>query len=227
MSTVMPRCRNWVGSGWLVVSSRIAAVAASCGAVSGLSDDRGTLGRPVSAPWCSRHGRSSSRPHRSPGRPDPHGASHHQVRVLRRWGRPGSVSAGLHPRRCTGVDRYRLAKLRWLDVHWSGHPPHGISPLRDLVHVDVKKLGKIPAAEAGECSVTPSAGTTLVPIAAAHQQQVPQSAAGLSLLAYRLDAHSRLAYSELLADERKETAAAFWLRANTGSRTAASRCETC
>lgn len=30
-----------------------------------------------------------------------------------------------------------------------------------------------------------------------------------------IDGHSRLAYSELLADERKETAAAFWLRANT------------
>ena len=30
-----------------------------------------------------------------------------------------------------------------------------------------------------------------------------------------LDGHSRLAYSELLTDERKETAAAFWIRANT------------
>jgi transposase InsO family protein len=30
-----------------------------------------------------------------------------------------------------------------------------------------------------------------------------------------IDAHSRLAYSELLADERKDTAAGFWLRANT------------
>jgi hypothetical protein len=29
-----------------------------------------------------------------------------------------------------------------------------------------------------------------------------------------IDGHSRLAYSELLADERKDTAAAFWLRAN-------------
>ena len=37
---------------------------------------------------------------------------------------------------------------------------------------------------------------------------------GYHFLHTAVDAHSRLAYSELLADERKETAAAFWLRAN-------------
>ena len=37
---------------------------------------------------------------------------------------------------------------------------------------------------------------------------------GYHFLHTAIDAHSRLAYSELLADERKETAAAFWLRAN-------------
>ena len=37
-----------------------------------------------------------------------------------------------------------------------------------------------------------------------------------------LDGHSRLAYSELLSDERKETAAAFWRRANAWFSDAAS-----
>jgi transposase InsO family protein len=37
---------------------------------------------------------------------------------------------------------------------------------------------------------------------------------GYHYLHTAIDGHSRLAYSELLADERKETAAAFWLRAN-------------
>jgi transposase InsO family protein len=37
---------------------------------------------------------------------------------------------------------------------------------------------------------------------------------GYHFLHTAIDAHSRLAYSELLADERKESAAAFWLRAN-------------
>ncbi len=32
---------------------------------------------------------------------------------------------------------------------------------------------------------------------------------------HAVDDHSRLAYSEILSDERKETAAAFWDRANT------------
>ena len=38
---------------------------------------------------------------------------------------------------------------------------------------------------------------------------------GYHFLHTALDDHSRLAYSELLADERKDTAAAFWTRANT------------
>ena len=37
---------------------------------------------------------------------------------------------------------------------------------------------------------------------------------GYHFLHTAIDAHSRLAYSELLGDERKATAAAFWLRAN-------------
>ena len=37
---------------------------------------------------------------------------------------------------------------------------------------------------------------------------------GYAFLHHAVDDHSRLAYSEILDDERKETAAAFWLRAN-------------
>jgi len=54
-----------------------------------------------------------------------------------------------------------------------------------------------------------------------NQQQVPQSAAGYHFLHTALDAHSRLAYSELLATSAKETAAAFWCEPTPGSRTAA------
>jgi transposase InsO family protein len=38
---------------------------------------------------------------------------------------------------------------------------------------------------------------------------------GYHFLHTALDGHSRLAYSELLADERQDTAAQFWTRANT------------
>jgi transposase InsO family protein len=44
----------------------------------------------------------------------------------------------------------------------------------------------------------------------AHRQPLQ----GYQFLHTAIDGHSRLAYSELLADELKETAAAFWARAN-------------
>lgn len=39
-----------------------------------------------------------------------------------------------------------------------------------------------------------------------------------------IDAHSRLAFSEVLADERRESAA-FWIRANTWFNHSVSQCE--
>jgi hypothetical protein len=83
------------------------------------------------------------------------------------------------------------------------------------VHVDVKKLGKIPAGGGWRML-----GRTL----GNHNARADKSSGrrskhgdplhGHHFLHTALDGHSRLAYSELLADERKETAAAFWTRAN-------------
>lgn len=52
------------------------------------------------------------------------------------------------------LTRYGLAKLRWLDRP-TGRVVRRIESARceDLVHVDVKKLGKIPAGGAGGCWV--------------------------------------------------------------------------
>ena len=91
----------------------------------------------------------SSRPHRSPNRtPTRIERRIIKVRVLRRWGhaRIGYL-LGIHPSTIHRVlTRYGLAKLRWLDrptgrVVRRMHSEH----CEDLVHVDVKKLGKIPA----------------------------------------------------------------------------------
>ncbi len=79
----------------------------------------------------------------------------------------------------------------------------------DLVHVDVKKLGNIPdgggwrtlGREPGKRN---SRATATPP---APQRGRPNL--GYSYLHTALDDHSRLAYTEILADERKETAAAF------------------
>jgi transposase InsO family protein len=162
----------------------------------------------------------SSRPHRSPHRtPTRTERRIIKVRVLRRWG-PHRIGylLGLHPSTVHRVlTRYRLAKLRWLDR------PTGRVIRRmesaycgDLVHVDVKKLGKIPAG-GGWRMLGRTQGK--------HNARADRSSGvitkyrnpvrGYHFLHTALDAHSRLAYSEILTDERKETAAAFWIRANT------------
>jgi transposase InsO family protein len=85
----------------------------------------------------------------------------------------------------------------------------------DLVHVDVKKVGKIPAG-GGWRMLGRTIGNRN-----AHADKSPgrrrdrHLIRGYHFLHTAIDAHSRLAYSEVLADERKETAAGFWLRANS------------
>ena len=91
----------------------------------------------------------SSRPHRSPRRtPTRTERRIVKVRVLRRWG-PARIGylLGIHPSTVHRVlTRYGLAKLRWLDRP-TGHVVRRMEPARcgDMVHVDVEKLGEIPA----------------------------------------------------------------------------------
>lgn len=161
----------------------------------------------------------SSRPHRSPNQtPTRTERRIINVRVLRRWG-PARIGylLGIHPSTVHRVlTRYGLSKLSWLDRP-TGRVIRPIETTRcgELVHVDVKKLGKIPAG-GGWRMLGRAVGRV--------NRQADKSAAvitkygnprrGYHFLHTAIDAHSRLAYSELLADERKETAAAFWRRAN-------------
>jgi transposase InsO family protein len=160
----------------------------------------------------------SSRPHHSPNRtPTRTERRIIKVRVLRRWG-PARIGylLGIHPSTVHRVlTRYRLARLRWLD-RATGRVIRRIESLScgDLVHVDVKKLGKIPAG-GGWRKLGRNVGK--------HNAQADKSSGrfsgrkpvrGYHFLHTAIDGYSRLAYTELLADERKETAAAFWLRAN-------------
>ncbi len=94
----------------------------------------------------------SSRPHRCPGRtPTRLERRIVKLRYLRRWG-PARIGhhLGVHPSTCHKVlSRYRMARLSFLDrptgrlVRRYEHAAPG-----DLVHVDIKKLGKIPTAAA-------------------------------------------------------------------------------
>ncbi len=86
----------------------------------------------------------------------------------------------------------------------------------DLVHVDVKKLGKIPPAGGGWRMLGRTIGqrNSQADKGSGLRSKYRHPLHGHHFLHTAIDAHSRLAYSELLPDERKETAAGFWLRAN-------------
>jgi transposase InsO family protein len=175
---------------------------------------------PTAARWAQRyreHGPEamtdrSSRPRSSPRRT----ATRTErriiaVRVTRRWG-PARIGylLGIHPSTVHRVlSRYRLAKLTWLDrgtgrvIRRYEHATPG-----DLIHVDIKKLGRIPD----------GGGHRVLGRAAGWQNKTRTRSnrrPGYHYLHNAVDDHSRLAYTEILTDETKETAAAFWQRANT------------
>ena len=97
-----------------------------------------------------------------------------------------------------------MARLDWQDrstrrtVRRYEHPAPG-----DLVHVDIKKLGKSPD----------GGGHRVHGRAIGNKIKKRATPPGYAFLHNAVDDHSRLAYSEILGDEKKETAAGFWLRA--------------
>jgi transposase InsO family protein len=154
----------------------------------------------------------SSRPRRSPNRtPLKRERRIIALRVNRRWG-PDRIGyrLGLHPSTVHRVlSRHGLAKLSWLDratgrtVRRYEHERPG-----ELVHVDIKKQGRIPD----------GGGHRILGRAAGKRNKTGTEAnrrPGYMFLHNAVDDHSRLAYTEILADEKKETAAGFWERANT------------
>ncbi|MGJ1544476.1 IS481 family transposase [Clavibacter sepedonicus] len=154
----------------------------------------------------------SSRPHRQPTRTSQRRERRIiALRFTRRWG-PHRISYHLRIPRSTVervLRRYRMPLLTHLDSA-TGLPVRR-SPARryehsspgDLVHVDIKKLGRIP-----------DGGGHRVLGRQAGRKNNPRTGRGYAFLHHAVDDHSRLAYSEILTDERKETAAAFWARAN-------------
>ena len=131
------------------------------------------------------------------------------LRFTRRWG-PHRIGYHLGVNRSTVervLARYRLPKLAYLDQA-TGLPVRRPKPVRyektapgQLVHVDIKKQGRIPD----------GGGHRKLGRAAAPSRHRGR---GYAFLHHAVDDYSRLAYSEILDDERKETAAGFWIRAN-------------
>jgi transposase InsO family protein len=162
--------------------------------------------------WASRYreygragmGDRSSRPHHSPRRtPTRTERRIIKVRVLRRWG-PARIAHLLHLNPSTVhrvLTRFGLARLTHLD-RATGRVIRRYERDRpgELVHVDIKKLGNIPDG-GGHKALGRQAG------------RKKRSGAGYSFIHTAVDDHSRLACSEILADEKQETATSFWTRA--------------
>ncbi len=134
------------------------------------------------------------------------------LRVTRRWG-PARIAyrLGLNPATVGKVlIRYQAPRLAWTDPATGSRLRAKPKPMRyeheapgDLVHVDIKKLGRIP-----------DGGGWRAHGRAAGSRIKKQAKPGYAYLHHAVDDHSRMVYSEILADEKKESAAAFWSRAN-------------
>ncbi|MDO0928363.1 IS481 family transposase [Streptomyces sp. TG1A-8] len=111
------------------------------------------------------------------------------------------------------LTRHQLNRLRWMDRptgqvirRYERERPGG------LVHVDIKKLGNIP--DGGGRRIVPRQQAATNRQATTDARKGGSPVIGYSFVHTAVDDHSRLACSEVLTDERKETAASFWERAN-------------
>lgn len=153
----------------------------------------------------------SSRPRHSPSRLSRR--TERRIVALRFTHHWGPHRIGYHlriPRSTVGraLARYAMPLLVHVDQA-TGLPVRVPKPVRyelarpgELVHVDIKKLGRIP--DGGGHRVL---GRTV------GNRNNKKQGRGYAYLHHAVDDHSRVAYSEILDDERGETAAAFWGRA--------------
>ncbi|WP_329523669.1 IS481 family transposase [Streptomyces jietaisiensis] len=111
------------------------------------------------------------------------------------------------------LTRHQLNRLRWLDRP-TGQVIRRYERERpgELIHVNIKKLGNIP--DGGGHRVMPRQQATSNRQATTDTRKGGSPVIGYSFVHTAVDDHSRLAYSEVLSDECKETAASFWERAN-------------
>ena len=135
------------------------------------------------------------------------------LRVSRRWG-PARIAYRLRMAVSTVhkiLRRYGCPPLAWTDPATGVRTKWSRTPVRsyvheapgDLVHVDIKKLGRIP-----------DGGGWRVVGRAQGRKNTSRGKIGYWYIHNAVDDHTRLGYSELLTDEKKETAAGFWHRAN-------------
>jgi Integrase core domain/leucine-zipper of insertion element IS481 len=157
---------------------------------------------PTGGWWVDR----SSRPHRSPTRT--RRQVERRILSLRRNEQlgPARIGGRLEIPASTVhavLVRHQVSRLAWMDRP-TGRPVRRYEHERpgDLVHVDIKKLGKIP----------PGGGWRVHGRAA---RPARHRSIGYCYVHSAVEDRSRLAYSEIHDDEQAATAVAFWRRART------------
>ncbi|MBO2455946.1 IS481 family transposase [Actinomadura barringtoniae] len=159
----------------------------------------------------------SSRPHHSPARTSERIERRIvKVRVTHRLG-PARIAARLGLAASTVhrvLRRYGCPSLAHLD-RATGRPIRRYEHAcpGDLIHVDVKKLGNIPDGGGHRVHGRQTGGRNSQRTQTAERNAYGNPLLGYGFLHTAIDDHSRLAYTEILPDERKDTAAAFWTRA--------------
>ncbi len=176
--------------------------------------------------WAARHRAGldltdrSSWPARSPNRtPTRMERRIIALRVTRRWG-PHRIGYHLRiPRSTVGrvLGRYAMPLLRNIDQA-TGLPVRRPRPVRhekarpgQLIHVDIKKQGRIPDGGGWRFHGRGSAQDRAAHVRRGRAARAgAKDSRGFRFLHHAVDDHSRLAYSEILDDERGATAAGFW-----------------
>lgn len=125
----------------------------------------------------------------------------HQLGPARLAGRAGVPASTLH----RVWQRHGVSRLSDLERR-TGRQVRRIETTRpgELVHVDVKKQARIP--EGGGWRANGRAGRP-------RNGRAGRPRLGYAYIHSAIDAHSRLAYSEIHSDEQATTAVAFWRRA--------------
>jgi transposase InsO family protein len=154
----------------------------------------------------------SSRPHRSPLRTDP--LVEAQIVALRRDRRlgPARIAAvlGLAPSTVHRIlVRHGMPRLAWLDRP-TGEPIRRYERAQpgELLHVDVKKIGKLRPGGGWRVHGRDSAQRNAARVELSKGHRV-----GYEYVHAAIDDHTRLAYAEIHPDERAETCAGFLRRA--------------
>jgi len=150
----------------------------------------------------------SSRPHSCPHRTS--SAMEAQIAELRQVLKLGPARIGYRLGVAPSTVHRVLTRLGINRLAWMDRPTGRVirryerERPGELVHVDIKKLGKIP--DGGGWKVLGRQVGTQV------KTRKHRGRIGYGFIHSAVDDHSRLAYSEILGDERKETAAGFWRR---------------